>query len=63
MATLDVLGLRKFKESTTNFGMHSPFIKQILTYWATKNRIIPQDWKDTAKAILEPTSYLQWFLW
>ena len=49
--------MRKFKESVTNFGMHSPFVKQILTSWAIKNRIIPQDWKDIAKAILEPASF------
>ena len=60
---MNVLDLKKIKKNVTNFKMHSPFVKQILTSWAIKNRIIPQDWKDTAKAILEPTSYLQWFLW
>jgi hypothetical protein len=34
-----------------------------LTSWAIKNRIIPQDWKDMARAILEPASNLQWFPW
>jgi hypothetical protein len=28
---MDVLDLRKFKESVTNFGMHLPFVKHILT--------------------------------
>ena len=57
---LDVLDLRKFKESVTNFGMHLPFVKQILTSWAIKNRIILQDWKDMARDILEPATNLQW---
>jgi hypothetical protein len=41
--------------------MQWPFVKQILTSWAIKNRIIPQDWKDMARAILEPAANLQWF--
>ena len=60
---MDVLDLRKFKESVTSFGMHSTFVKQILTSWAIKNRIIPQDWKDMARAILEPAANLQWVAW
>jgi hypothetical protein len=41
----DVLELRKFKESITNFEMYWPFVKKkkILPSWATKNRITPQD--------------------
>ena len=39
----DVLELRKFKQSVTKFGMHLPFVKQILTSWAIKNRKIPLD--------------------
>jgi hypothetical protein len=38
--SMDMLDLRKFKESITNFGVHSPFAKQILTSLAIKNRII-----------------------
>lgn len=60
---MDVLELRKFKESVTNFGMHSPFVKQILISWAIKNRVIPQDWKDMVRAILEPAENLQWISW
>jgi len=54
---MGVLELRKFKESVTNFGMHSPFVKRI------KNRIIPHDWKDMARAILEPAANSQWNSW
>lgn len=60
---MDMLELRKFKQSVTNFGMHSPFVKEILTSRAIKNRIIPQEWKDMAKTILEPVPHLQLFLW
>lgn len=30
----DTLDLKKFKESVTNYGMQSPFVKQILNSWA-----------------------------
>ena len=60
---MNVLDLRKFKETVTNYGMHSPFVKQILTSWTIKKRIIPQDWKNMTRTILEPAAYLQWVSW
>ena len=58
-----LLELRKSKESVTNFGMHLPSVKQILTSWTIKNRLIPQDWEDMARAILQPATHFQWFSW
>lgn len=60
---MDVLELRKFEESVTNFRMHSPFEQQILTSWTIKYIIIRQAWKDLAKAILGPASHLQYLSW
>jgi hypothetical protein len=37
---------KKTEETVTNYGVHSPFVKQILNSWAIQNKIIPQDWKD-----------------
>jgi hypothetical protein len=58
-----LLDLRTFKESVINFGMHFPSVKQILTSWTIKNRLIPQDWKDMARTILQPATHFQWFSW
>ena len=58
-----LLDLRTFKESVINFGMHFPFVKQILTSWTIKNRLIPQDWEDMARTILQPATHFQWFSW
>lgn len=41
---MDVLELRKCKESVTNFGMHLLFAKPALTPWAIKGSMI-QAWK------------------
>ena len=60
---MDVLAQTKFKESVSNFGMHLPFLQQILTFEAINNSISPQNWKDVAKAILELASHLQCFSW
>ena len=60
---MDVLDQTKFKESVSNFGMHLPFLQQILTIKAINNSISSQNWKDMAKAILEPASHLQCFSW
>ena len=35
--------VRPFKESIISYGMHLPYVKQILNNWATQNGIIPQD--------------------
>ena len=58
-----LLDLRTFKESVTNFGMHFPSVKQILTSWTIKNKLISQDWKDMARTILQPATHFQWFSW
>lgn len=43
--------------------MHSPFVKQLLNSWSSCNRIIPKDWRDLVKTVLEPASQLQWSTW
>lgn len=48
-----MLDLKKFKETIVSYGMRSPFVKQMPNSWFTQNRIIPQDWKDLATAVLE----------
>ena len=58
-----LLDLRTFKESVTNFGMHFPSVKQILTSWTIKNSQIPQDWEDMAREIQQPATHFQWFSW
>ena len=62
-APLEILGLRRLKEATTSYGMHSLFVKQMLNAWSASRRIIPQDWRDLVTAILEPGPQLQWRTW
>ena len=38
-------------------------MKQKLNSWATRNRIIPQDWKYLVTAVLEVGPQLQWKTW
>ena len=45
------------------YGMHSPYVKQILNNWATQNRIIPKSWKGLVMAVLETGLQLQWLIW
>ena len=49
-----MLDLRRFKEAIVSYGMHSPFVKQMLNWWSVCNKIIPKDWIDLFKAVLEP---------
>ena len=57
---IEIIDLRRFKEEIISYGMHAPYVKQILNSWATQNRVILQDWKDLATAISETGSQLQW---
>ena len=50
---IEILDLKRFKKATVSYGMHSPFVKQMLNSWTTWNRIISQDWKDLVTAVLE----------
>jgi hypothetical protein len=41
------------------YGMHSPYVKQVLNNWATQNHVISKGWKDLMTAILEAGPQLQ----
>ena len=43
-----MLDLRRFKETMVSYGMHSPFMKQMLHSCSTYNRIIPRYWRNLA---------------
>ena len=58
-----MLDLRRFKEAIVSYGMHLPFVKQILNSWSVCNRIIPKHWIDLVKGVLEPGPQLQWSAW
>ena len=58
-----MLYLRRFKEAIVSYGMHSPFVKQMLNLRSVCNTIIPKDWIDLVKGVLEPGPQLQWSTW
>lgn len=60
---IEILYLKRFKEAIDSYGMHSPFVKQMLNSWTTWNRIIPGDLKDLIIAVLEADPQLQWKTW
>ena len=58
-----ILNLRRFKEVIVSYGIHLPFVKQMLNSWLVCNRIIPKDWIELVKGVLEPGPQLQWSTW
>ena len=54
---MPVLDLRKFKKAVVSN------VKQMFNLWSVCNRIIPKDWIDLVKAVLEPGPQLQWSTW
>ena len=41
--TTEMFDLKTIKEAIVLYGMHSPFVKQMLKSWAPQKRIIPKD--------------------
>ena len=60
---MEMLGLRRFKKAIVSYGTHSPFVRQMLNLWSVCNRIIPEDWTELVKDVLEPGPQLQWSTW
>lgn len=42
-----------FKEAVVVYGLQSPFVKEMLSNWATQHRVIPQEWKGLVSVMLE----------
>ncbi|KAL6034566.1 hypothetical protein STEG23_035004 [Scotinomys teguina] len=64
--TLQPISIRDFKnmkEAIVTYGIHSPYVKQMLNSWSTSNRIIPDDWHQSTSAVLEYSQQLQWKSW
>lgn len=58
-----MLDLRRFKEVTVSYGMHSLLVRYMLTnnnLCSTWNEIIPQNWKYLVTTILKTDPQLQW---
>lgn len=56
------LDLKHFKEAIALYGLHSPFIKQLLSNWLC-SIVIPQDWKGLLSAVLEASQQWQCLSW
>ncbi|XP_016827320.1 uncharacterized protein LOC103161659 isoform X1 [Cricetulus griseus] len=52
--------LKHIKESVVSYGLHSPYVKQLLHSWATFNRVTPADWIGLVSAVLEKSCQIEW---
>ena len=41
------------------YGLQSPYVKQMLSTWATQNYLIPKDWGDLLAAVRNS----KWLTW
>jgi hypothetical protein len=58
---IEMIGLKNFKEPVASHTVHLPYVKQILSNWATQNKIILQDWKEVVIAVVDADQKLQWW--
>ena len=40
--------------------MHSPYVRELVKTWASRNKVIPHDWLQLVSAVLEHGTQLQW---
>ena len=50
---IEMLDLKHFKGAFVLCGSNSPFVKEMLSNWATQHRVIPQEWKGLVSVMLE----------
>ncbi|TKC40985.1 hypothetical protein EI555_000626 [Monodon monoceros] len=55
--------LKMLKEAINAYGMHSNYVQGLLSGYASKNILIPQDWEALARTVLEPGQYMQFKTW
>ncbi|XP_067583138.1 endogenous retrovirus group K member 9 Gag polyprotein-like isoform X2 [Pseudorca crassidens] len=54
---------KMLKEAIKAYGMHSNYVQGLLSGYASKNILIPQDWEALARTVLEPGQYMQFKTW
>ena len=62
-ALIQILDLWRVKEAIVSYGIHSPFIRQLLNSWSTCHQVTPKDWLDMATEVLETGPLIQWKSW
>ena len=55
-----MLDLKHFKEAVILYGLHSPFVKEMLNDLATQHSFIPQDGKGLVSPVVEAGQQLPW---
>jgi hypothetical protein len=60
---IKMLDLKHLKEAIMLYGLHSPFVKEMLSNWAMQHGVILQDLKGLVSAVLEVGHQLQWLSW
>lgn len=52
--------LKGIKQAMVAYGVHSPYVKELLSTWATANKITPLDWNNLISAVLDQFSQIKW---
>ena len=52
--------LNCIKQTIVSCGMFSPYVRELIKKWASRNRVIPHDWLKLLSVILDHGPQLQW---
>ncbi|CAO2631681.1 Gag-Pro-Pol polyprotein, partial [Lemmus lemmus] len=50
----------EIKQAVITYGLHSPYVHEILKTWSSCNKITPFDWHRMTTAVLETGTALSW---
>ena len=44
MATIGTSNLKEIKQEIISYGLHSPFVREMVKIWASSNKATPHAW-------------------
>ena len=60
MGTYIMKVMKDIKQSVVSYGMHSPYVRQLVKTWASRNKVISHYWLQLVSAILGHSPQLPW---
>ena len=52
--------LKEIKQAILSYGLHIPFVREMVKAWASRNKIIPHNWLQLVSPVLKDGPQLLW---
>ena len=59
MEIIDIKDLKEINQAVVSYGMHSPYVRELLKILASRNKVTPHFWFQLVSAMLKDGLQLQ----